>query len=336
MDRIAEMAMDWLCRRADDWLAGKLGNEAASPEVELFLRYEDDECGRCLCVTMPHAVGDGNQAWVRLNSSRGVAVNAISNFADENGEFRLGRPFLGDECLMYLPFSALSYPRAGEYTLSVAVIRDGNSLGRYTWKIPLPSPRPWDKVDYAAPLIELGMIVVRAEGSAVPEKIRQLKELFIREFELTTTEVIAFRDAMKRSRGGDVRSLAKRVWFRFFVLTANDLLGLLAKIAKSDGAVTAAELSIIRESALAFEVAESAWPSIAKELGLALDDPWETLGVSHDASLSDIKAAYRRKISECHPDRFGQVPKEFQALATQLTVTLQSAYERLKARCEAS
>lgn len=336
MEKIAEMAMDWLCRKADDWLSGKIGNDKATPELELFLRYEDDECGRCFCITMPLATGNRDQAWVRLHSPRGVSVKAISNFADDNGDFLQARLFIGDECQMYVPFSALSYPKAGEYTVSVAVVRDGNSLGTYEWKVPLPAPRPWNKVDYAAPLIDLGMMVVRAEGSAVAEKVRKLKELFIREFELSTTEIIDFHDAMKRSRGGDVQALAKRAWFRFFVVTANDLLGLLAKIAKSDGALTTAELSIIRESAIAFGVAENDWPSIAEEFGLAVDDPWETLGVSHDASLNDIKAAYRRKITECHPDRFGQVPREFQELATKATVNLQSAYERLKSRCEAS
>lgn len=78
-------------------------------------------------------------------------------------------------------------------------------------------------------------------------------------------------------------------------------------------------------------VTDEGWRTISEDLGLALDDPWETLGVEHGASLDEIKSAYRRKMNGHHPDRYGQGPSEFQELATKLTVNLQHAYERLKA-----
>jgi len=55
----------------------------------------------------------------------------------------------------------------------------------------------------------------------------------------------------------------------------------------------------------------------------------EILGVSPSASLGEIKLAYRRRIKECHPDRFAQVDQTSRDLAEEWTKALNSAYDEL-------
>jgi len=64
----------------------------------------------------------------------------------------------------------------------------------------------------------------------------------------------------------------------------------------------------------------------------ALDDAYKALGVAKDASDHEIKHAYRRLMSQYHPDKLmGQgVPEEMIAVATEQAKEVQTAYDLIK------
>jgi DnaJ like chaperone protein len=66
--------------------------------------------------------------------------------------------------------------------------------------------------------------------------------------------------------------------------------------------------------------------------GPSLDDAYRTLGVSRDAGDAEIKKAYRRLMSQHHPDKLVAkgLPKEMMELATEKTQNIKAAYERIK------
>ncbi len=57
--------------------------------------------------------------------------------------------------------------------------------------------------------------------------------------------------------------------------------------------------------------------------------PHQVLGVSRSATLAEIKAAYRRQIKQCHPDRFATLNKDWQQMAEQRAKTVNAAYATL-------
>jgi hypothetical protein len=59
---------------------------------------------------------------------------------------------------------------------------------------------------------------------------------------------------------------------------------------------------------------------------------WEVLGVSQGSSLDEVKAAYRTKIKQCHPDRVVGLGEEFQQLADRKTKELNEAFNDAR-RC---
>jgi hypothetical protein len=60
--------------------------------------------------------------------------------------------------------------------------------------------------------------------------------------------------------------------------------------------------------------------------------PCDLLGVSATASLAEIKAAYRNRIKECHPDRFAGMDERARAQAEEWTKALNMAYHTLMAQ----
>ncbi len=59
-------------------------------------------------------------------------------------------------------------------------------------------------------------------------------------------------------------------------------------------------------------------------------DPYATLGVSSSASDDEIEQAYRRRMSEYHPDRVANAAQEIRDLAGLRAGEVNAAYETIK------
>lgn len=59
------------------------------------------------------------------------------------------------------------------------------------------------------------------------------------------------------------------------------------------------------------------------------DDPYQVLGIDRDATEVEIQKRYRELIKQYHPDKVAHLGAEFQQIAHQKTVEIQSAYEKI-------
>jgi DnaJ-domain-containing protein 1 len=55
---------------------------------------------------------------------------------------------------------------------------------------------------------------------------------------------------------------------------------------------------------------------------------WEVLEISERSTFEDVKAAYRTKIKECHPDKVMGLAREFQELADRKTKEINLAFRQ--------
>jgi len=55
------------------------------------------------------------------------------------------------------------------------------------------------------------------------------------------------------------------------------------------------------------------------------------LGIERSANERDIKRAYRKLMSQHHPDKLGDVPDELKRRAEERAREINAAYERVKA-----
>ena len=61
-------------------------------------------------------------------------------------------------------------------------------------------------------------------------------------------------------------------------------------------------------------------------------DPYAVLGVSVQATQDEIEQAYRRRMSEYHPDKVASAAPELKALAEQRASEINTAYEQIQKR----
>lgn len=59
-------------------------------------------------------------------------------------------------------------------------------------------------------------------------------------------------------------------------------------------------------------------------------DPYAVLGLTRDAHEREIKRAYRKLISQHHPDKLGDVPDELKRRAEERAREINAAYERIR------
>lgn len=61
-------------------------------------------------------------------------------------------------------------------------------------------------------------------------------------------------------------------------------------------------------------------------------DPYTILGISPEASETDIKEAYHRELANYHPDKVAHLGEELQAVAQAKTAEIIQAYESISKR----
>lgn len=114
--------------------------------------------------------------------------------------------------------------------------------------------------------------------------------------------------------------------------------------ALADGALHATETALLRrvatglgfsprqfEQVLRMIEGAAAWGRAATPAGPTLDDHYKVLGVPRSASDAEVKRAYRRLMSQHHPDKLVAkgLPEEMMKLATERSQEIRRAYERV-------
>lgn len=129
------------------------------------------------------------------------------------------------------------------------------------------------------------------------------------------------------------------------------LLDMLLDLVYAEGTLAVAKLAMVRKLCWALGVSDAELGAIAAMKGYGpryentrgprqgqrpstnstpTADPYAVLGIGHDAQPRDIKRAYRKLMSQHHPDKLGNVPDELKHRAESRAREINAAYERIK------
>lgn len=195
---------------------------------------------------------------------------------------------------------------------------------------------PERSVGFTIAVIALGAKMAKADGQVTRNEVAAFRRLFTiapeeeanaaRVFDLARQDVAGF-DAYARKIAAMFPDEGRQ--------TLIDLLEGLFTIAIADGQYHPNEDAFLAEVARIFGLGDPCFRSLrARFVEGAPRDPYEVLGVPMNASLEEIRAAWKQAVRDSHPDRLVArgVPPEAVALASRRLIDINAAWEEINGK----
>ncbi len=195
-----------------------------------------------------------------------------------------------------------------------------------------PTGLPGEDPVFAAAVTALGAKLARADGRADGTEYEAFNEVFAPEPESRRSVRRLYDLARETTLGFEsyARKLARR--YARCPRLLEDVLDGLFHIAKADGAVTGREMSYLERVSDLFGLSPLTFRRLrAVHLGVGPDDPYAVLDVAPDASDETVRKAWRKALSDNHPDRVAQrgLPLEFMEVAEAKSAAINAAYDAI-------
>jgi len=188
------------------------------------------------------------------------------------------------------------------------------------------------EIAFTVGVIVLAAKMAKADGTVTGHEVEAFREIVAVPDDEMRNVTRLFDLAKRDSRGFEpyARQVAKLLHRRRAVL--EKLLDGLFHIARADGALHDAELVYLREVARIFGFDDHAFERIHRSNDDSADDPYSILGVTAGDDLTTVKAAYRRRMRENHPDHLiaQGMPPEFIAIATAHAARINAAWAQIR------
>lgn len=177
------------------------------------------------------------------------------------------------------------------------------------------------------------------DGRLLPEEQRKVEEFISQDLKLDPQSRQAalrvFNAAL--TGGGTFDQFATQFYQNFAHEPAilELMIDILVRVAAADGTINQAEDRLITVAAKIFRIQDSLLASIKRRYGSIAASPskaYAVLGLQPDATVDEIKKAYRKLSREFHPDSIASkgLPEEFTTFAAEKFRVIQEAYDTIK------
>lgn len=198
-----------------------------------------------------------------------------------------------------------------------------------------PEACPERTVAFTIAVIALGAKMAKADGEVTRNEVSAFRQVFHVPPEEEANAARVFNLARQDVAGFQAYARKIRAMFQGDSKVLTDVLEGLFHVSVADGSYHPQEDAFLAEVARIFGIAEPCFRAIrARYAPEAPRDPYDVLGLPHDASLDEARAAWKAAVRDSHPDRLVArgVPDEAVKLAERRLIAVNAAWEEISAR----
>lgn len=184
--------------------------------------------------------------------------------------------------------------------------------------------------DFEVSLLILSSVVIKADGKQDQRELDFVRQQFLHMYgkERANHAFKLFKGINKQQI--PVRQVCLQIRQMMDHPSRLQLLHFLFGIAKADGHVTHSEVNQIYTISNYLGISVRDYESIKAMFYNSSDNAYKILEISKDATVTEIKAAYRKMAKKYHPDRVIHLGKEHREGAEDKFRQVQQAYEQLQ------
>lgn len=186
--------------------------------------------------------------------------------------------------------------------------------------------------DFKASLLVMIACVMKADGRVHKSELEVVKRFLVTNFgENGALEALQILKKFLDQPINEVE-VAQQINLYMNYSAKLQLIRLLFDIAYADGEVNSAELNVIRRISNTFNISSIEFESLKAPYVKHIDQNWayKALEIESEATIDEIKKAYRRMAMKYHPDKVHNLGEDIKKSATEKFRAVNEAYEYLK------
>jgi len=214
---------------------------------------------------------------------------------------------------------------------AVQALAKGESLTQVFDRLRAPPER---SVAFTIAVIALSAKMAKADGLVTRDEVTAFRDVFHVPPEEEANAARVFNLARQDVAGYEEYATRIARMFRDAPETLCDLVEGLLHIAVADGVYHPKEDAFLARVAEIFGIEERRFRALrARFVTGERPDPWSILGVTSDMPMTEIRAAWKALVRDCHPDRLKArgVPEEAVHLAEKRLRDINHAWEEINA-----